>query len=241
MERLIKDIDLLLKDKNTPRTLNSILNFTKEELENQVYFQKHNEEYKKKALIMEKDIKNIQFGCGKHQLNDYINVDIVEPADIIWDIRESVPFSSNNIRRIFSEHMLEHIDYPVSVNNFISECYRILVEGGEMIIGIPDCAFPLEDIKNGTNKNMKEAIDRWYSNRDDVKENMKNPIDYLNYVMRDQLFHDKYHAHFWGYTYENLSLLLKKHGFKDISIWEPDLKIINPKRLWGTLYIRGVK
>ena len=241
MKETLNEIKKLLDDKDLPRTTKSILHFTKEELENQIYCQEHKDENLKKALQMSKDIKNIQFGCGNHHLKDYINVDIIMPADVIWDIRENVPFEDNSINKIFSEHMLEHIDYPISVNNFLSECYRILKDGGEFIVGIPDCSFPLEDIQNNSNENLKKAIEEWYKKREDVTDNMKNSIDYLNYVMRDQLFHEKYHAHFWGYTYENLSQLLEKHGFKNIEVWNVDMNIINPKRLWGTLYIRGTK
>ena len=84
---------------------------------------------------------------------------------------------------------------------------------------------------------MKISKDKWYFKRKDVIENMETGIDYLNFVMRDQLFHKKFHHHYWGYNIINLTLLLKKHGFKNIRAWDIDKNIINPKREWGTLYL----
>lgn len=79
--------------------------------------------------------------------------------------------------------------------------------------------------------------EKWYSKRKEVLEHMNTNIDYLNFVMRDQLFNEKFHPHYWGYNRINLTLLLKKHGFKNIRPWNPDKNIINYKREWGTLYL----
>lgn len=241
MKRALDDIVELINDSCTPRTLKNILYLTKEELENQIYRKNHKEENKKKAIEMSKEKKNVQFGCGNHLIDGYINVDIVNPADIIWDVRYDLPFNDRSIKQIFTEHMLEHIDFPTSVNIFLAEAYRVLETGGKIIIGVPDCSLPLNDLENKNDSNRLEAIDKWYNHRTDVIENMNNSMDYLNYVMRDQLFHEVYHAHFWGYTKENLTELLTKNGFKNIEIWKPDMQIINPKRLWGTLYLKGEK
>ena len=241
MKKMLIEVNRLLNDNKTTRNLKNVLYLAKEELEVQLLCNNCYEEMQKKALEMSKKIKNVQFGCGTHILNDYINVDINSCSDIIWDVREILPFENETIVKIFSEHMLEHLDFPVSVNNFFKESYRILKQGGELIIGVPDCDFPLKDIQEMNTKNMKLAINKWYNLRKDVLSNLTNSINYLNYVMHDQLFDKTYHPHYWGYNENNLKELFLKHGFQEVEIWKPDMKIINPKRLWGTIYLKGVK
>lgn len=241
MKELLNVINTTLQDKNISDTMRGMLVALKEEVELNISSKENNEYYLKKALNMAKSIKNVQLGCGKHIIDGYINIDILDTADIKWDVRKSLPFESNSIDKIFSEHFFEHIDYPVSANNLLDESYRVLKKNGEFIIGIPDCSLPISDIINNETKNMEIAKEKWYQNRFDVIESMNTNIDYLNYVMRDQLYHTKYHPHYWGYTKENLIPLLEKHGFKDIKEWNVDLDIINPKRKWGTLYLIAKK
>ncbi len=240
MKKLLNEINKELNN-NTSYPLNGMLNAVKEEIEIELMMNNHSKEFYDKAIEMSKTIKNVQLGCGNHLLADYINIDINNKADIYWDIRKSLPFNDNSINRIFSEHVFEHLDYPISANKLLEEAYRVLSKNGEFIIGIPDINYPLQDIINNNTNNMDIAKEKWYSNRDDVLDSMNTNIDYLNYVMRDQLFHMEYHPHYWGYNIDNLTLLLKKHGFNNIKEWVIDENIINPKRIWGTLYLIAKK
>ena len=241
MNELLNVINNVLEKDNLTDIQIGMLISIKEELNIELKMEKEGKKNWNKALKMSENIKNIQLGCGKHLLPDYINIDINDDADIFWDVRKSLPFKSNSINKIFSEHFFEHLDYPISANKLLEESYRVLKNNGKFIIGVPDCSYPLNDIYNDDNSNMNIAKKKWYSNRSDILENMNTNLDYLNYVMRDQLFHKVYHPHYWGYNEENLSLLLKKNGFKNVEIWIPDNKIINPKRSWGTLYLIATK
>jgi len=241
MESLLNEINKVFEKDKLSYTLSGMLNALKEEIEIELKMNNDCENNYKKAIEMSQTIKNVQLGCGNHLLKDYINIDINEKADIYWDIRKSLPFKDNSINRIFSEHVFEHIDYPISVNKLLEESYRVLKRDGECIIGVPDCDYPLNDIYNNSTDNMKLAKEKWYCNRDDILDSMNTSLDYLNYVMRDQLFHSKFHPHYWGYNKENLTLLLEKYGFRNIKIWNPEEGIINPKRSWGTLYLIAKK
>lgn len=241
MKKLLKEVIRVLNNEELTNVQYGMLLTVQEEL---IIKLKHESNYqvnRKKAQKMSEKIKNVQLGCGNHILANYINIDINDKADIYWDIRKSLPFNDNSIENIFSEHFFEHLDYPVSANRVLEESYRVLKNGGEIIIGVPDCDFPLNDIYNQNVKNITTAKEKWYSKRKDVLENMNTSLDYLNYVMRDQLYHSEYHPHYWGYNRENLTLMLKKHGFKKIKKWSIDRNIINPKREWGTLYLIAQK
>src|SRR3989344_1853200 len=75
---------------------------------------------KKKNL----DTTKIQIGGGSHTLRDYLNIDIVPPADIIYDLREGIPLKDESSEFIFTEHFLEHIDYPTSTKKFFDEMLK---------------------------------------------------------------------------------------------------------------------
>lgn len=241
MDELIKCINDLLKDETLPDRTKGMLAFLKEEFEVKINFSKNRLKSFKKALKMAKTKSKVQLGSGRHKLKDYINIDICCDPDVYWDVRDSLPFHNDSIEEIFSEHMLEHLDYPASVNVLLHESYRVLKDGGKFIVGVPDCSIPIKGIFYSDDNDMTIAKKTWYKNREDIAKNMKTNIDYLNYVMRDQLFNEKYHPHYWGYTKDNLSLFLRETGFKKIEEWKVDKNVINPKREWGTLYLSAIK
>ena len=72
----------------------------------------------------------LHLGCGRRIKNGWINIDLSPQADITLDIREPLPFLANSCAMIYSEHFLEHIDYPESTQLFLKECYRVLEPGG---------------------------------------------------------------------------------------------------------------
>jgi predicted SAM-dependent methyltransferase len=196
-----------------------------------------NNHYKGKENIPNKIKNKLHIGCGKRLLNDFTN--ICEPADIIYDLREGIPVSSNSIETIFSEHFFEHIDYPKSSFFFIDECYRVLKKGGECIIGVPDTEIVLNKYIENDILFFDEAINSWYTNRNNFQ--LDTYIDLVNYHMRDQIDSESYEPHFWGYDYKKLKDMLLKVGFKSVKKWKPDNSICNPKRIKYSLYVSANK
>ncbi|MFC1678211.1 methyltransferase domain-containing protein [Patescibacteria group bacterium] len=186
------------------------------------------------------DNAQVQIGGGSHYLEGFLNIDIQAPADIICDIREGIPLSTNSALLIFSEHFLEHVDYPVSAKNFIKESFRVLKRGGRLIIGVPDTARVLRAYIENDDKNLKEYIQRWYGKRG-LHKHFNTAIDVVNYHMRDQDDSDKYAPHLWGYDRKKLESLLRTAGFKKIKEWRFDSRIANPKRKFGSIYVEGAK
>lgn len=183
--------------------------------------------------------KNIQIGGGSHVLEGFTNIDIFPPADIIHDVRESLPLRDNSVKTIFTEHFLEHIDYPVSVNKFLEESFRSLEECGKLIIGVPNAGLFLKKYTENDIEFFKKIDESWYGNR---SSNIINtPMDTVNMVISDEYDHDRYTPHYWGYDFANLEALLKKHGFKNIELWDIDYNLINAKREFGSVYIKGEK
>ncbi len=69
---------------------------------------------------------HVQIGGGPHRIENFFNIDIVPPADLVWDVREGIPLHDDSVNVLFSEHFLEHIDYPRSAKHYAAEALRVL-------------------------------------------------------------------------------------------------------------------
>jgi len=184
--------------------------------------------------------KKVQVGGGKHTLSGFLNIDILPPADLIYDVREGLPLEDESVEFIFNEHFLEHIDYPRSVKKFVKECYRVLRPKGKLVIGVPDSELVIKKYLERDRRFYKEMIKRWYAKRDCI-DHFNTYIDLVNYHFRDQDDSDKYTPHLWSYDFEKLEDLLKSVGFSEVKKWRFDSSIANPERKWGSLYIVAIK
>ena len=183
-------------------------------------------------------LKKIQVGGGKHYLKGFVNIDICEPADFLCDVRNGIPLKSEFYEFIFSEHFLEHLDYPISVELFISECWRLLKPGGEMVIGVPNARQSIEAYIKKDIKYYQEKKIRLIKKRNAKIDSM---IDVVNYNFRDAFNHEKYTMHFWAYDEEKLIKMVKRMGFTEACTWNIDVNLVNKKRLDRTIYVKGVK
>lgn len=190
-----------------------------------------------------KEFKNkskdkIQIGGGTRYLDDYFNIDINEPADLIHDVREGIPFDDNVSNKIYCEHFLEHLDYPRSAYKFIEECYRISKMGGQLIIGVPNAeqvirAYVANDIDYYENTSK-----RWIKKKQCA---ISSYVDLVNYHFRDLADSDIYTPHLWNYDYMKLKGILEECGFTNVSKWDLDYDLVNPKRIDRTIFVVGTK
>ncbi|MGI8310710.1 class I SAM-dependent methyltransferase [Saccharopolyspora hattusasensis] len=181
----------------------------------------------------------VQIGGGAHRLPGFFNIDIVPPTDLIWDVREGIPLPSGTTEFVFSEHFLEHIDYPTSVKNYVAEVHRILVEGGQVVTGVPDGDVVLRGYYERDLGLLSEMRERWFGRRDNF--HCDTYIDLVNYVFRDQDDSAKYTPHLWAYDFDKLVSLFEEAGFRHVERWPFDPSIANPDREWASLYVRAIK
>jgi predicted SAM-dependent methyltransferase len=188
----------------------------------------------------EMNTEKIQIGGGSHTLDGYLNIDVFEPADMVWDVREGLPLPDECSNQIFSEHFLEHIDYPVSAKRFVTECYRVLKPSGELIVGVPDGKLILDKYQEKDKEFFDEMIEKWYAKRNCLND-FNTYIDLVNYHFRDQDDDEKYTTHLWTYDFEKITSMMRGAGFSNVKKWDFDDKIANPKREWGSLYVIAKK
>ncbi len=184
--------------------------------------------------------RRIQVGGGSHRIGGFFNIDIVPPADLIWDVRESLPLADSSIEFLFSEHFLEHIDYPRSAKRYVAETHRVLQPGGQVVTGVPDAAVVLRGYQQRDEQLFAEMRERWYGRRNCLGD-FNTYLDLVNYVLRDQDDDNNYTAHLWGYDLDKLSSLFTDAGFRKAEPWTFDSTMANPEREWASVYVIATK
>lgn len=102
--------------------------------------------------IANNEIIKVQVGCGPNQLKGWLNTDIIKSFDdvVYLDITQTLPFPSNKIDYITSEHLIEHITF-LDGKLFLKECLRVLKPNGKVRITTPDLSVLLGIYNNSSN------------------------------------------------------------------------------------------
>lgn len=87
-------------------------------------------------------VVRLNIGCGKKLEKDFINIDIRDCGqDLVWDVREGIPFPNNSVDMIWSQHVMEHFTNDES-KDILAEMCRVLKVGGTMIHVTPHASDP---------------------------------------------------------------------------------------------------
>lgn len=146
----------------------------------------------------------VHLGCGNTAMPGWINVDCYPPAPqsdceiLIFDLRQRLPFANDSAVAIYSEHFIEHIPFEIVRRTLLPECFRILVPGGHIRVGVPDGEWWIKEyqIRNNVNEhyNIKPSSDRLTWMMD------------INSVARDS-------SHYYLYDYKTLEAIFSEAGF----------------------------
>ncbi|MEJ0065406.1 MAG: methyltransferase domain-containing protein [Caulobacteraceae bacterium] len=80
----------------------------------------------------------LQIGGGWRSLDGWLNADIeLAPTIFHMDATKPFPLDDSAFGYVFSEHMIEHIDYA-DAGAMLRECHRVLRPGGVIRIVTPD-------------------------------------------------------------------------------------------------------
>lgn len=184
--------------------------------------------------------EKLQIGGGKCFLDGFVNLDVVPPADVVWDCRYGLPFPGKSFKFVFSEHFLEHIDYPISTKKVLSGIYQVLQPNGKLLLGVPDGGRVAKLYAGGKSKFLYDLYRRIYRKRHPRVE-IYGALDIVNYLFRDQVENPKYTMHFWAYDHDSLMNLLLSIGFRIVRKAKFDPRYCNPKRKSYTIYVEATK
>jgi len=172
----------------------------------------------------------LHLGCGTNLKPGWLNVDLFEKADLQLDLREPLPFSTQSVAMIYSEHFFEHLEYPGDARTFLSECRRVLVPGGTLSLVVPDAEWAVTCYGTGDDEYFRMERSRglnpvWTETR----------MHILNYLFR------QYGEHKYAYDFETLTQVLADAGYVSIVRrgFDPDLDS-EDKRV-GSLYVDATR
>lgn len=103
-------------------------------------------------------MKKLHLGCGTNYIKGWINIDLdSKVADKRLDLTKGLPYSSNTISYIYSEHFIEHLSYA-EFKKLLFECYRVLAPGGIIRISTPDLRFVVDCYITNNLEGCKEHL-----------------------------------------------------------------------------------
>jgi predicted SAM-dependent methyltransferase len=181
----------------------------------------------------------LNLGCGENVKTGWVNIDLFrDDADLRLDLREPLPFSSDSVAFIYSEHVFEHLAYPCIHDSMgwtlespgapseavqlLREAHRVLIPGGVFSVGVPDAERTVVRYARG-------EFEGWGPPWVDT------PMHFVNYIFRQG------RQHKYAYDAETLGRLLMAAGFVDVRRRAFDPELDSQHRLKETLYMEGRK
>lgn len=111
------------------------------------------------------NLRKLHIGCGGHVIPGWLNADLFP-----WSVRilhldatKAFPVGDREIDYVFSEHMIEHVSYSQGLR-MLSECYRVMRNGGIIRISTPNLEFLVDLYKENKSALQKEYI-KWETSR----------------------------------------------------------------------------
>jgi len=108
-------------------------------------------------------VTNLNIGCGKLVLKGFTGVDIIDNGqDMVWDVRDGLPFPDYSLSKICSCHFVEHLTDDETIELF-KDIYRVLKIRGSTFHRCPHQQHPTAYYcghKSFWNKERIEALIR---------------------------------------------------------------------------------
>lgn len=151
----------------------------------------------------------LHIGGGWHTLDGWLNTDIdIVPGVMSMDATRRFPFADGSFQFVFSEHMIEHIQYEDAIG-MLRESRRVLRKGGVIRVTTPDLA-AIIGLCTGQQSNSQMRYLSWFCETFLPPEHPRTAVSAIN-------------AHFrmWGhqFLYDEWTLAeaLRMAGFKSVT------------------------
>ncbi len=174
----------------------------------------------------------LHLGCGEIIRPGWINVDLFEAgADLQLDLREPFPFPNSSMLIVYSEHFLEHLDYPREVDHVLRESFRVLRSGGRFSVGVPDAANAVQTYV----RDDRASYASFAASNPNYPPWLRIPMHGLNYTFR------QFGEHKYAWDEEILTMALNSVGFMRVRRRPFSPELDSEHRRNGTLYMEGLK
>ena len=164
--------------------------------------------YERSRYFRSSAAPKINVGCGKNILDGWLNVDLFpQLAAVQMNAATRWPFEEGTFDAAFCEHMIEHVSKDDACR-IIEEMRRTLRPGGAVRIVTPDLASFAKMALSPEAADSREYVDSW---RDFLDDPHGTPCDAVNAIFYE-------HGHRYIYSVDELSGILTKAGFANISV-----------------------
>ena len=144
-----------------------------------------------------KKYDRLHLGSGDRIIEGWANIDITGLRTITWDLRKPLPLAKGQVRFVYTEHFVEHIERADGVR-LLSRVRNAMAPGGVLRISTPDLGKLVADYQAGRVIKMEHG--GWFP---------ETPCRMINEGMR-------YWGHVFVYDEAELVALLKECGFSGI-------------------------
>lgn len=91
----------------------------------------------RKLSIKNRNNIRVDIGCGRNYGSDVIGMDSQDfGQEIVWDVREGLPFEDSSVSFVRMVHFLEHLSYA-ELPDFFYELRRVCKNGAILSIIVP--------------------------------------------------------------------------------------------------------
>jgi predicted SAM-dependent methyltransferase len=159
--------------------------------------------------LQRNQIRKLHIGCGFNMIDGWLNSDYQPyPTDTLrLDATKTFPIEDNQFDYIFSEHMIEHLEY-IGGLSMLKECFRVLRKDGTIRVSTPDLPFLIDLYRNDKSQQQIEYI-KW------ATDNFVPDTDY------DDVFVINNFVRAWGHQFiydeKTLRSSMEKAGFTNIT------------------------
>lgn len=169
----------------------------------------------------------LEIGSGPKRREGFITLDLSWRTDYPYDLSLGLPFPSDSIGLIYSEHVLEHFHHD-EVRFILKECYRVLQKDSVFSVAVPKVYLALRAYTS-SDEEFRKAVSYNYP------KELRSRLDIINFMLYLQGQHRN------SFDDENLKIALEEVGFGDVRVRDFDPSLDSECRKDDSLYLEGKK
>lgn len=139
-------------------------------------------------------------GCGKNYIENWINIDInpLLKCDFVMSAH-NLEFENETFEKVMALHVIEHLGF-FKTKYFLSESYRVLKDGGGILIETPHIEKTFENFLKAKTSLEREIILGWIYGSESLYQNHLYcfPLELLEKLVSQAGF-DKIRIEFYDY------------------------------------------